>query len=44
MGFPEGLDVKAPGDSDFPFGAFSFISADKQSDHQGNNPLQKEEE
>ena len=25
MGFPEGSNMKAPGDSDFPFGAFYIL-------------------
>ena len=33
MGFPEGSNMKAPGDTDFPFGAipaFIYISSLKQ--------------
>jgi hypothetical protein len=32
MGFPEGSNMKAQGDSGFPFGAFSFILAKKHLD------------
>jgi hypothetical protein len=31
MGFPEGSNMKAPGDSDFPFGAFFCNVPEKQA-------------